>query len=59
MYIVEMSLGQEKLDSVIKSYFNNWKFKHPYPEDLKAEFEKQVGSGIEDIFKLLDKKENF
>ena len=59
MYIVELSMGQEKLDNVIKAYFNDWKFKHPYPEDLKAEFEKQVGSSIDDLFKLLNKKENF
>jgi hypothetical protein len=59
MYIVELSMGQEKLDNVIKTYFNNWKFKHPYPEDIKAEFEKQVGSTIDDLFKLLNKKENF
>ena len=56
MYI-ENSLGQEKLDSVLKTYFNDWKFKHPYPEDLKTELEKLSGS--EALRILLNKKENF
>lgn len=59
MYLVELALGSEKMDNVIKAYFNDWKFKHPYPDDLKAEFEKQAGSGVDDIFKLLYQKGNF
>jgi len=59
MYLVEVAIGQEKMDEIIKDYFNDWKFKHPYPEDLKAEFEKKLSKGTDEIFKLLDQKGNF
>ena len=59
MYIVERSIGQDKLDQVIKAYFTDWKFKHPYPEDLKAEFEKQVNNNVSGLFDLLNKKGGF
>jgi aminopeptidase N len=59
MYIVETAVGQEKMDEIIRDYFNDWKFKHPYPEDLKAEFDKKLNKGTDEIFKLLDQKGNF
>ncbi|MBC7950131.1 MAG: M1 family metallopeptidase [Chitinophagaceae bacterium] len=59
MYLVEMSLGEEKLSKVIKAYYNDWKFRHPYPEDLKAEFEKQLNIRADGIFELLNKKGKF
>lgn len=36
-------IGQEKLESGIKKYFNEWKFKHPNPTDLKRIMEKESG----------------
>ena len=59
MYIVELSVGAENLDKVMKAYFNDWKFKHPYPENLKAEFEKELNMKFDDIFSMLDKKGKF
>lgn len=59
MYIIEVSIGEERLDKVIKAYYQNWKFKHPYPEDLKAEFEKQLNVKVDGIFDLLNKKGKF
>ena len=59
MYIVELSVGPDKMDKVMKAYFNDWKFKHPYPEDLKAEFEKELNMKFDDIFSLLNKKGKF
>jgi hypothetical protein len=59
MYIVEVSIGADKLDKVIKAYFNDWKFKHPYPENLKAEFETQLNMKFDEIFDLLNKKGKF
>jgi len=56
MYVVEVSIGKEKLEKVMRSYFEKWKFKHPYPEDLKAEFELITGMGFDEIFGLLQKK---
>jgi hypothetical protein len=59
MFIVESSVGADKFDKVIKTYYDDWKFKHPYPEDLKAEFEKEFGAKIDGIFGLLNKKGKF
>ena len=59
MYIVEMSIGAEKLDNVMKAYYQNWKFKHPYPEDLKAVFESQLNIKFDDLFNLLNKTGKF
>ncbi len=59
MYVVESTVGQERLDKIIKSYYNNWKFKHPYPEDFKAEFEKYADIKVEDLFSLLNKAGKF
>jgi hypothetical protein len=59
MFIVESSLGADKLDKVIKAYYAKWKFKHPYPEDLKAEFETQLNMKVDDLFGLLNKTGKF
>jgi hypothetical protein len=48
-------VGIEKLDKVIKAYYNDWKFKHPYPEDLKAEFKKQLSINVDGVFEMLNK----
>lgn len=36
---LEDYLGQEKYDNCMKAYFQQWKFRHPYPEDIKNVFE--------------------
>ncbi len=40
LHWLEQSLGTEKFDRMMKAYYETWKFKHPYPEDLKACWEK-------------------
>lgn len=59
MFIVESSIGVENVDKTIKAFYNEWKFKHPYPEDLKASFEKQLNMNFTELFNLLNKKGNF
>ena len=59
MYILELTLGQEKLDGAVQSYFADWKFKHPYPEDIKAEFEEYLKMNLDDLFSLLNKRGKF
>jgi hypothetical protein len=59
MFIVETSLGADKLDKVMKAYYTKWKFRHPYPEDFKAEFETQLSLKVDDLFGLLNKKGKF
>ncbi|MEO6287149.1 MAG: M1 family metallopeptidase [Dyadobacter sp.] len=36
-------IGKNKLSSGMKRYFNEWKFKHPNPTDLKRIIEKESG----------------
>ncbi len=59
LYIVELTIGQEKLDQAIKAYYDQWKFKHPYPEDMKTVFEKELKIGFDDLFGLLNHKGKF
>lgn len=56
MYIIEVTQGRDKLDRAMKAYFNEWKFKHPYPEDFKAALEKETGEDMGKYFELLKKK---
>lgn len=59
MYLMEKHITRNKLDQGIKAYFNEWKFKHPYPEDLQSSLEKAVGLNLENLFALLNKEGNF
>lgn len=53
---LERELGQEKFDAAIKAYYQQWQFKHPYPEDLKQVMEQQSGKDLSAKFAELDKK---
>jgi hypothetical protein len=33
---LEASMGTEKFDKMMQSYFEKWKFRNPYPEDFEA-----------------------
>jgi len=59
LYIAELTVGKEALDKAFKDYFNEWKFKHPQPSDLKKSFEKSTGKNLDELFSLLNKKGNF
>ncbi len=58
MYLLEVSLGKEFLNKSMKAYYNMWKFKHPYPEDLKTIFEKVNNKNMDIYFNLLKQKGN-
>jgi hypothetical protein len=53
---LEASLGTRMFDSCMRRYFNDWQFKHPYPEDFKAVVEQISGQKSAGQFALLDKK---
>lgn len=59
LYLVESSIGKDKLDKGLHEYFQAWKFKHPYPEDLKAVLEKTTGAKIDTLWDLLGKEGSF
>jgi aminopeptidase N len=56
MYWLELELGRGTVDKTMQAYYEQWKFRHPYPEDLKAVFEKETGKDMSPYFDLLKKK---
>ncbi len=43
-------LGEEKFNNAMQRYFEEWKYKHPYPEDIQNIFEKTTGEKLSWIF---------
>lgn len=56
LYMLETAIGREKMDKAFQNYFNEWKFKHPQPQDMQASFEESVGTDLSKFFKLLKKE---
>lgn len=56
MYLLQSVLGKDKIDAAFKNYFNEWKFKHPQPEDLENSFEASTGAKLDEFFKLTKKE---
>lgn len=55
---LENYVGPEAFDKAMQSYFTQWKFKHPQPEDFQAVMESSLGQSldwvVQDLF-LTDK----
>ena len=43
-------LGTATFDRIMKKYFDNWKYKHPQPEDLRKLFETETGKNLSWFF---------
>ncbi len=52
-------LGEAKFDECMHAYYEKWKFKHPYPEDLRAVFEEKTGKDLSWCFGDLINTTNF
>ena len=50
---LEVELGKELFDKIMRNYYSEWKFKHPYPEDFKASIEHASGKNLDNDFNLL------
>lgn len=46
----EQYLGQEEFDVVMKSFYEKWKFRHPYPEDLELHFNERYPGAFNWLF---------
>ena len=53
---LENYLGKETFDQAMHAYYEEWKFKHPYPDDFKRVVEKTSGRNVDSIFNLLNKR---
>jgi hypothetical protein len=47
---LEKYLGTHEFDRIIRIFYNEWKFKHPYPEDLRRTFERESGVDLSWFF---------
>lgn len=56
LFLVEKKLGTPLFDSCMQAYYNEWKFKHPYPEDFKKSVERTSGQNLDELFSLLNIK---
>jgi hypothetical protein len=56
MKLLQDDLGKEVFDTCMHAYYNQWKFKHPYPEDFKKIVQQTCGKNVDSIFSLLNKK---
>ena len=43
-------LGEEKFNEIFKSFYEEWKYKHPYPEDVRSAFEEGTGEDLSWLF---------
>ena len=59
VYLLEASVGREKIDKAFQTYFSQWKHKHPAPSDLKASFEQALGTNLDEYFKMLKQEGAF
>ena len=53
MLQLEKYLGKDVFDAAMKTYFEEWKFKHPYPEDFKKTIEIATGKNLDFHFNKL------
>ena len=58
IYIMEVYEGRKNLDKAFKEYFEEWKFKHPYPEDFQKVLERSLGKSMNDYFVQLKLRGN-
>ncbi len=56
MQLLENKLGKPVFDKAMQQYFEQWKYKHPSPDDLKAVLVKVSGINLDKEFALLHQK---
>ena len=50
MRYLEHYLSEEKIDIIFKDFFQKWKFKHPYPDDLEEIFNYHTNENLDWFF---------
>ncbi len=43
-------LGEDQFNEIMQDFFKKWQYKHPYPEDIRAAFEKGSGKDLSWLF---------
>lgn len=52
-YYLKDYLGEELFDKCMHAYFEEWKFKHPQPEDMRQSLERASGKNLSWLFEDL------
>jgi hypothetical protein len=47
---IENYIGKEKFDEAMKAYFEEWKFRHPGPDDFQKSMEQNTGKDLSSLF---------
>ncbi len=47
---LENYLGRETYDRAMHDYFDEWHFRHPYPQDMQASLERSTGKKLDWLF---------
>jgi hypothetical protein len=55
---LEKAVGRPLFDRAMQHYYQQWKFRHPYPEDLRAAW-KEVGLEADWFFKAMESAQVF
>jgi len=50
MRFLQHYLGEEKIDEIMQDFYENWKFRHPLPDDFKSFFTKHVNDDLDWFF---------
>lgn len=56
LQMLEQKMGTAKFDSLMRTYYRRWAFRHPYPEDFRMLADSIYGQSLSDHFALLDQK---
>ena len=53
-------LGEEVMDKCMHAYFEEWKFKHPQPDEMRKVFERESGKDLSWVFgRMLESEEKY
>ena len=57
---LESYLTTAVFDNALRSFYDTWKFKHPYPKDMQASFEESTGKDLDWFFKgVISSKQDY
>ncbi|MFA4838730.1 MAG: M1 family metallopeptidase [Candidatus Neomarinimicrobiota bacterium] len=48
--LIEQYVGREKFDSAMKTFYDEWKFRHPQPDDFRASLERSLNLDLSWFF---------
>ena len=59
MRFLQHYIGEQKMDEIMQDFYENWKFRHPHPDDLKYFFKKHLDENIDWFFEDVFEKTSY